>query len=67
MKTRSRVLNELAVNPAARNPHRDNPADEASASVVKVPDGQRPRCRRYPDMPWEPKAAFDAVAERFGR
>ena len=57
-------------------PQRDHPADDldmASAGVVKVLDG---RCdaaaahllsRRYPDMPWEPKAAFDAVAEWFGR
>jgi hypothetical protein len=51
-------------------PHRDNPSDDldmASAGVVKVLGGQRPRSRRYPDMPWEPKAAFDAVAEWFGR
>jgi hypothetical protein len=26
-----------------------------------------PRDRRYPDMPWEPKAAFDALADCFGR
>jgi hypothetical protein len=26
-----------------------------------------PRDRRYPDMPWEPKAAFDALADWFGR
>jgi len=51
-------------------PHRDNPRadlDMASAGVVKVFDGQDsafgPRGRRYPDMPWEPKAAFDALAE----
>jgi len=56
--------------------------DMASAGVVKVldpspslrsgsghaPGGARdPRGRRYPDMPWEPKAAFDALAERYGR
>jgi hypothetical protein len=43
----------------------------ASADVVKVLDGQGgdrdPRNRRYPDMPSEPKAAFDAVADWFGR
>jgi len=25
-----------------------------------------PQERRYPDLPWEPKAAFDALADRFG-
>jgi hypothetical protein len=39
--------------------------------VVKVFDHQSPardrHSRRYPDMPWEPKAAFDAVADWFGR
>jgi hypothetical protein len=54
-------------------PHRDDPhldLDMASAGVVKVLDrlsGARdPRGRRYPDMPWEPKAAFDALADLFG-
>ena len=49
-------------------PHRDDPRadlDTASAGVVKVLDGQRGR--RYPDMPWEPKATFDALAEYYGR
>jgi len=38
----------------------------ASAGVVKVLDGHNgagDARRRYPDMPWEPKAAFDAVAD----
>jgi hypothetical protein len=55
-------------------PHREDPdvdLDRASAGVVKVLDGQSgardPRGRRYPDMPWEPKAAFDALADWFGR
>ncbi len=55
-------------------PHRDDPhvdLDRASAGVVKVLDGESrardPRGRRYPDMPWEPKAAFDALADCFGR
>jgi hypothetical protein len=55
-------------------PHRDDPdvdLDMASTGVVKVLDGQSgardPRDRRYPDMPWEPKAAFDALADWFGR
>ena len=54
-------------------PHRDDPhvdLDMASAGVVKVLDRQigasNPRGRRYPDMPWEPKAAFDALADLFG-
>jgi hypothetical protein len=55
-------------------PHRDDPRadlDRASAGVVMVLDGEDgaldPRGRRYPDMPWEPKAAFDALAEWYGR
>jgi hypothetical protein len=54
--------------------HRDDPhldLDMVSAGVVKVLDGQGGahdrHGRRYPDLPWEPKAAFDAVAEWFGR
>jgi hypothetical protein len=54
-------------------PHRvDTHADldMMSAGVVKVLDRQSAHdrvARRYPDMPWEPKAAFDALAEWFGR
>jgi hypothetical protein len=55
-------------------PHREDPRadlDLASRGVVKVFDGQigtgDPRGRRYPDMPWEPKSAFDARAEWFER
>ena len=55
-------------------PHRDDPhvdLDMVSAGVVKVLDGPEgahdPRGRRYSDMPWEPKAAFDALADWFGR
>ena len=54
-------------------PHRAGPAadlDMASAGVVKVLDetgAGESRGRRYPDMPWEPKAAFDALADWFGR
>jgi hypothetical protein len=54
--------------------HRDDPhvdLDMASAGVVKVLDGQGGagdrRGGRYPEMPWEPKAAFDALADWFGR
>jgi hypothetical protein len=36
--------------------------DMASAGLVKVFDDGR-RGQRYPDMPWEPKAAFRALAE----
>jgi hypothetical protein len=52
-------------------PHRDDrllDLDRASAGVVKVLDGEsRARGRRYPDMPWEPKAGFDALAQCYGR
>jgi hypothetical protein len=55
-------------------PHREDPRadlDLASRGVVKVLDRQSgagdPRGRRYPDMPWEPKAAFDALADWFER
>jgi hypothetical protein len=55
-------------------PHRDDPLldlDRASAGVVKVLDGpsaaREARARRYPDMPWEPKAGFDALADCFSR
>jgi hypothetical protein len=52
-------------------PHRSNPREDfdmASFGVVKVLDGQAGSgVRRYPDMPWEPKAAFTALANRYGR
>ena len=55
-------------------PHRNDPRadlDMASRGVVKVFDGQSdapdPRRRRYPHMPWEPKAAFDTLADYYGR
>jgi hypothetical protein len=55
-------------------PHRDDPRldlDRASAGVVKVLDGRVGTLdtsrRRYPDMGWEPKAAFDALADLYGR
>ena len=52
-------------------PHRTGPGidlDMASAGVVKVlDDPSAVRNRRYPDMPWEPKAAFDTIAEIYGR
>jgi hypothetical protein len=38
--------------------------DRASYGIVKVLDGARGMT--YPDMPWEPKAAFAALAERYG-
>jgi hypothetical protein len=49
-------------------PHRPNgdPRDDldlASLGIVKVLDGHNGVA--YPDMPWEPKAAFAAVAERY--
>ena len=55
-------------------PHRNDPRadlDMASRGVVKVFDGHSdapdPRRRRYPHMPWEPKAAFDTLADYYGR
>lgn len=54
-------------------PHRDDSLmdiDLASAGVVKVvgrDSGSRDHGGRYPDMPWEPKAAFDAVADCYAR
>jgi len=52
-------------------PHRDDSHvdfDTASAGVVKVLDAQSgARGRRYPDMPWEPKAAFTTLAAWYGR
>lgn len=39
--------------------------DRASLSIVKLLEGHRGRT--YPDMDWEPKAAFAAVAQRYGR
>ena len=55
-------------------PHRDDPdvdLDRASAGIVTVLDGTVGMVatvrRRYPDMRWEPKAAFDAVADLYRR
>jgi hypothetical protein len=48
-------------------PHRSAPQEDfdmASKGLVKVLEGL---CgRRYPEMPWEPKAAFTALANRYG-
>ena len=52
-------------------PHRSDPREDfdmASFGVVKVVDGQGgARGQRYPDMPWEPKAAFNTLADWYGR
>ena len=40
--------------------------DIASASLVKVLDDGR-RGQRYPNMSWEPKAGFAALAGYYGR
>jgi hypothetical protein len=52
-------------------PHREDPRadlDLASRGVVKVLDGQGgARGQRYPDMPWEPKAAFTTLADWYSR
>ncbi len=52
------------------HPHRPDgdPRDDldlASLGIVKVLEGRHGDT--YPDMPWEPKAAFTAVAEHYGR
>lgn len=48
--------------PSRSDPRED--FDVASAGIVSVFDaGSSARGRRYPDMPWEPKAAFDALAD----
>jgi hypothetical protein len=47
-------------------PHRSDPREDldmASYGVVKVLENGRGRT--YPDMPWEPKAAFAALADRY--
>jgi hypothetical protein len=47
-------------------PHRSNPRDDldlASYGVVKILEGRLGDT--YPDMAWEPKAAFTALAECF--
>ncbi|MEV4314305.1 hypothetical protein [Actinocrispum sp. NPDC049592] len=46
---------------SAAGPRRD--LDLASYGAVKVLDGEKGV--RYPDMTWEPKAVFDAIAARF--
>ena len=55
--------------PYRPDPHLD--LDMLSAGLVKVLDEQSGASglhgRRYPTMPWEPKAAFDVVADCFGR
>ena len=38
--------------------------DLVSAGVVQILD--KGLGQRYPDMPWEPKLAFDALAGRYG-
>ena len=52
-------------------PHHSDPRkdfDMASFGVVKVLDGETGAPgRRYPDMPWEPKAAFTALANIYRR
>jgi hypothetical protein len=45
-------------------PHRPDPRDDldmGAYSIVKAYEGQRGTT--YPDMPWEPKAAFAALGE----
>lgn len=51
------------------DPYSDDPKfdlDMASSSLVKYYEGKR-RGVTYPDMPWEPKEAFKAVAEYYAK
>lgn len=53
-------------------PHRTEPGqdlDIVSRGIVKLLDAglEATHARRYPDLPWEPKAAFDAVADFYAR
>jgi hypothetical protein len=50
--------------PYSSDPREDY--DMASFGVVKVL-GDGARGQRYPDMPWEPKAAFTTLADCYGR
>jgi hypothetical protein len=66
----SEGVDSAFVNTFARYdlPHRSDPREDfdlASFGVVKVLEGRRGR--RYPEMPWEPKAAFDTLADRYSR
>lgn len=50
--------------PRRSAPHTD--LDVVSCGIVAVLDGEAGRREgRYPDLPWEPKAAFDAVAAHY--
>jgi hypothetical protein len=62
-------VDSVFVNTFARYdlPHRVEPHEDfdmASFGLVKVLEGRRGQ--RYPDMPWEPKAAFTTLATRYG-
>lgn len=51
------------------DPYSDDPRydlDMASSSLVKYYEGKR-RGVTYPDMPWEPKESFKAVAEYYAK
>jgi hypothetical protein len=66
-------VDNVFVNTFARYdlPHRNDPREDfdmASFGVVKVLGGQSGSGnRRYPDMPWEPKAAFTTLADCYSR
>jgi hypothetical protein len=62
-------VDSVFVNTFARYdlPHRVEPHEDfdmASFGLVKVLVGRRGQ--RYPDMPWEPKAAFSTLATSYG-
>ena len=64
---RAEGIDTTLVNTFARYdlPHRSGPREDlglASHGIVKVLEDRRDVT--YPDMPWEPKAAFRALAAR---
>jgi hypothetical protein len=52
------------ITPYNENPHYD--LDMASSSLVKYYDNGK-HGKTYPDMPWEPKESFKAVAEYYAK
>jgi hypothetical protein len=59
--TRLRCLLALAVGAGLQRPHED--FDLVRFGVVKVLEDRLGHT--YPDMAWEPKAAFTALADRY--
>lgn len=52
------------------SPYSDNPGydfDMAATSLVGYYEGGNRQGKTYPDMPWEPKEAFGAVAKYYAQ